>query len=354
MSNIEKALKAIGKNEELRAKFINFIKEVESNLPYSGKGSVRDDITKYLVDGLFEKDDFVVKQIQSGLKYKFSAGIASKVAREFLLSTPEIPEYAWEPQTTKLLLYLSDKAKSVFVGGAYFGDQVIPIADLIRKNEGKVYAFDLNERQIETLKENAAINNLGNIVPELKGLWNDSKTYLNISDTDDLAFATPAIWENKSNTITIDEYIEQNKVKGVDLIMLDVEGSEYNILKGAEEQLKKEKGYPNIVFEVHSSYMDWSKGLENTDLVKYLMSFGYHVFSIRDFQGNYDMKKKAIELILPEKTYIEGPPHGFNMLAVKEKSLIDNNFFKMCENVSPKYIIHKDPSLHHHTDGFAK
>lgn len=202
------------------------------------------------------------------------------------------------------------------------------------------------------MRENASMNNLTNIVSELKGLWNDSRTYLNISDTDDLAFATPAEGNTQSNTTTIDEYLSENNIPGVDLIMLDVEGSEYNILKGAEKQLKKNNGYPNIVFEVHSLYMDWSKGLDKTNLVQYLKSFDYHVFSVRDFQGNYNMTGKPIELIAPEKTYIEGPPHGFNMMAVKDLSLIENNLFSMCENVSPKYLPHKDPQLHHHKSGF--
>jgi FkbM family methyltransferase len=352
MINIEKSFIKIGKNEKLREKFISFIKEVESDLPY--KGSVRDDITKYLVDALFEKDDFVIKSIQNGLKFKFYSGIGSKVAREFLMSTPKIPEFVWEPQTTKLLLYLSSIAKTVFVGGAYFGDQVIPIADLIKKSGGVVYAFDLNEMQIEVLRQNAIINNLSNIIPELLGLWKDSKTYLDISDTDDLAFATPLDDHGKSNTITIDEYALQHSIDTIDLIMLDVEGSEFNILSGARKQLEKKKNYPNIVFEVHRSYMDWSKGLKETDLIKYLESFGYNIFSIRDFQGNYDMGGMPIELIAPEKTYIEGPSHGFNMLAVKDMSLIDNSLFRMCENVSPKYILHKDPSLHHPIGGFRK
>lgn len=352
MNNLENSLKLIGKNEELRNKFIGFIKEVESSLPYSGKGSVRDDVTKYMVDAMFEKDDFVIKSIKNGLKYKFYTGIGSKVAREFLLSTPEIPDYAWEPQTTRLLLYLSGNAKSVFIGGAYFGDQAIPIADKIKGNGGKVYAFDLNEKQIGLLKENTELNGLNNIVPELKGLWKDSSTYLNIADTDDLAFATPATGSVESNTTTIDEYMAAHKIEGVDLIMLDVEGSEFNILQGAEKQLSKSAGSPNIVFEIHSLYTDWTNGLQGTDIVKYLRSFGYSVYSFRDFQGNYDMQNKPIELIEPEKTFLEGPHHGFNMVAVKDPSLLKNDLFIKVENVSPKYIVHKDPSIHHHTQGF--
>ena len=352
MNNIEQALKLIGKNEQARNKFIHLIREVESAFPVDG--TTRERISKPLVDALFEKEDFVVKSIQSGLKYKFLTGIQSKIAREFLLSDPEIPEFAWEPQTTKLLLYLARNAKNVFIGGAYFGDQAIPVANVIQKNKGRVYAFDLNENQIGILRENAKLNGLDNIVAEVKGLWKDSNTYLNISDGDDLAFATPVADAAKSNTTTIDDYVEKNKIESVDLIMIDVEGSEHNILMGAKNQLKKDKGYPNIVFEIHRSYVDWSEGLLNTDLLKYLTGFGYHMFSIRDFQGNYNMKGKPVELILPEETHLEGPPHGFNMVAVKDASIFNNAEFRFCKNVSPKYIVHKDPALHHPVDGFNK
>ncbi len=347
---VEEVLKIIGKDENLRNKFIRFVKEIEDNLPY--KGSIRDDLTKYLVDALFEKNDFIIKTTQNGIKFKFLTGLGSKVPREFLMSSPETPEFAWEPQTTKLLLFLSENAKNVIVGGAYFGEQVLPIAKKIKKHSGIVHAFDLNKQQIATLKENLALNNIENVRPVYKGLWKDSETFLNLTETDDLAFATPALNAGLSNTITIDDYIENNGLEGVDLIMLDIEGSELNVLKGAENQLKKVVDFPNIVFEIHSSYVDWSSGLLNTPIARYLNSFKYHLYSIRDFQGNYDMKGKAIELIKPEETVLAGPPHGFNMLAIKDSSLIENSLFKICSNVSPKYILHKDPLLHHHSEGF--
>lgn len=350
MDKITQSLRMVGKNQKLVDAFIEFIKKTEQELEYNG--SVRDDISRYLVDAMFEKDDFQVKSIQSGIKYKFLTGEGSKIAREFLLSTPTIPEFAWEPQTTKLLLYLSQKAKNVIIGGVYFGDQALPIAINIKQNNGTVHGFDLNEKQVGILKDNMLLNNITNIQPVLKGLWHNSSTYLNLSDTDDLAFATPVSESKISNTITIDDYIEANNLPGVDLIMIDIEGAELNVLKGAEKQLIKTNGYPNIVFEIHRNYVDWSNGLLNTDIVKYLMSMGYAVFSLRDFQGNYDMKNKKIELIKPEETVLDGPSHGFNMVAVKDKSLLENDLFKMCRNLSPKYILHKKSPLHTHTDGF--
>ncbi|MHA8072223.1 FkbM family methyltransferase [Aquirufa ecclesiirivi] len=352
MEKIVNALQLIGKNPKLRNSFISFIKEVEKELEYQGKGSVRDDVTKYLVDALFQKDDFVIKEVQSGLKYKFLVGIGSKVGREFLLSTPETPEFAWEPQTTRILLHLAKNAINVIIGGAYFGDQALPIALEIKNNGGIVHGFDLNKAQIEILNENLALNNISNVKTILKGLWNNSTTFLNLSETDDLAFATPSDDKNLPNTITLDEYVAQEGLSSIDLIMLDIEGSEYYVLKGAERLLSRDTDYPNIVFEIHSSYVDWSKGLINTPIVQLLLSHGYHVFSFRDFQGNYDMQGKKIELIKPEETVIDGPPHGFNMVAVKDLDLLKGDLFKMVKNVSPKYIIHKEPSIHHHTDGF--
>jgi hypothetical protein len=134
--------------------------------------------------------------------------------------------------------------------------------------------------------------------------------------------------------------------------MLDIEGSEYEVLKGAVNQLSNKELYPNIVFEIHSSYVDWSKGLLNTPIFELLTSHGYTMYCIRDFQANFDMVNKAIELIKPEETVLEGPKHGFNVLAIKDSEILNNPLFKFVSNVSPKYILHKSPLIHHHTDGF--
>lgn len=352
MDQIRKSLSLIGKNEKLVKSFVNFIKEVERTLEYKGTGSVRDDVTKYLVDALFEKNDFVFKSTSNGLKYKVPVGVGSKVSREFLLSTPEIPDFVWEPQTTKLLLHLAVSAKSVIIGGAFFGDQAVPLANLIKKNQGVVHAFDLNEVQCKVLEENARMNNLSNIKVVFKGLWKDSQTFLNLSEENDLAFATPSSDGQNANTITIDEYLMENKISSVDLIMLDIEGSELNVLKGAVNQLGRPLNEsPNVIFEIHSSYVNWDNGLDNTEIVLFLKKFGYSMFSIRDIQGNYHLAKKKIELIPLASTYLEGPKHGFNIVAVKNKELLKGDIFRYCENVSPKYIAHKTPALHHPIDG---
>ena len=101
-----------------------------------------------------------------------------------------------------------------------------------------------------------------------------------------------------------------------DLIMLDIEGAEYRALKGAQSFLQQPAGQaPNIVFEAHRHYVDWSNGLENTELIRFLTDLGYQVFAVRDFNSNYNLVGKPIEIIPAKDVYLEGPDHGFNMVA---------------------------------------
>jgi hypothetical protein len=155
------------------------------------------------------------------------------------------------------------------------------------------------------------------------------------------------------DTVTLDGYAQSRNIIGnVGLLMLDVEGGEFRALQGARQLLSLPKDQsPNVVFEVHRHYVDWSNGLENTDIIRYLSEFGYTTYAIRDFHSNYPMHNKPIELIPAPVVYLEGPPHGFNMLAVKDTAILENDRFRFCENVSPKLLLHKDPSLHHPTDG---
>lgn len=134
--------------------------------------------------------------------------------------------------------------------------------------------------------------------------------------------------------------------------MLDIEGAELRALQGAASFLAMPAGTaPDIVFEVHRDYVDWGAGLENTPIVRYLSELGYTVFAVRDFNSNVDMSGKPIELIPADKVYLEGPAHGFNMVAVKNPQRFDTPDYLICHDVSPKLLRHKDPALHHPMSG---
>jgi hypothetical protein len=101
-----------------------------------------------------------------------------------------------------------------------------------------------------------------------------------------------------------------------------------------------------VVFETHSLYNDWSKGLENSDSVKLMTGLGYLVYAVREFHQNIDTKGMPVELTPAGRTYCEIPPHhGFNMLAVPSENLIQNDLFRVVTDLSPKLLLHKQDPL---------
>ncbi|HEX7831025.1 MAG TPA: FkbM family methyltransferase [Thermoanaerobaculia bacterium] len=316
---------------------------LESQHPFT---TIRDERTGPIVDALFANVATVRKELSNGIVFEFP--YRSKIARDFVMSVPSKPDHVWEPQTTKLLLHLADGSADVLVGGAYFGDHAILLADRIRNTRALCHAFEPDAEQAAMLAHNARLNHLSNVRVNTFGLWSDNETKLAFVGHD--ALASTVASDDGIATITIDSYVREQNIARLGLIMLDLEGAELHALQGASQQLARENA-PHLVFEVHRSYVDWSDGLMNTDLCRFVASFGYRIFAIRDMQSNYDLSGRPIELVPPETAYLDGPPHGFNMLATKDASLIDSPLFRITPNVSPKLLLHRDPALHHPTGG---
>lgn len=346
------ALDRIGRDASLRAEMIRICQRFE-RLPEQAFTTVRDDITGPIVDALHTGADLVRKELSSGIVFEFH--YRSKIARDFVMSVPEKPDHVWEPQTTRLLLHLAGDDGQVLVGGAYFGDQAILVAHRLSEGGGVCHAFEPNAEHAAMLQRNASLNGLRNVRVHAVGLWRDDTSRLRLVGPDALASsvaATDAEDQATFPTTTIDSYVREQQIERLDLIMLDLEGGELAALEGARHQLSLPAGAaPNVVFEVHSSYVDWSQGLHNTTTLRSLASMGYTMFAVRDFQSNYDLQGRPIELVPAATAYLEGPPHGFNVLAVKDLSIVQHEIFVIRPNVSPKLLFHRDPTLHHPLGG---
>lgn len=345
-NRLQNALYLLGRNLSLRRQLIEFLKNAEAELKIDG--SVRDEITGPIVDALHDANDTYEKTLSDGTRFKFL--FRTKIARDFLMASVEHPSHVWEPQTTKLLLGLtSDITSDVIVGGAYFGDQAVLVAKNISVSGKNVHCFEPNIEQARMLKENFRINKLNNVRVNTLGLWSASSVRLRLDGFDSFAKAVKAgADEDGFETISIDDYQNQFSL-AIGLIQLDIEGAELETLRGAAKTIAQFK--PHIVFEVHKDYVNWSDGLVNTELCRLLLDAGYTVFAIRDFNSHYEMTGKPVELIPLNKVYLEGPPHGFNMVAVQDAAIFSCPRYKIVENVSPKLLLHKDPALHHPTDG---
>jgi FkbM family methyltransferase len=344
---LQKALQLFGRDENLRKELIVMLMQAEKRINYSD-GSIREDITGPIVDALHTEEDTYEKELLDGTRFQFL--FRTKIARDFLMSDQQKPNHVWEPQTTKLLLKLAkERHDDVLVGGAYFGDQAILLAKAINGSGRMLHGFEPNTVQADMFAKNAVLNDLRNIEIQKLGLWSQSSVKLKLDGFDSFANAIEATDDESGfQTITIDDYLKQKNRK-LSLIQMDIEGAELGALQGARHCLETTK--PDILFEVHRSYVDWSNGLENTDICRYLSQFGYHLFAIRDFNSHMDMGNSPIELVPVSKVYLNGPPHGFNMLAIFDINRINSTELIVLENVSPKLLIHKNPNLHHPSYG---
>jgi FkbM family methyltransferase len=349
------ALKKIGSNPAWRTEFIHQMLLFEEKIA-TPDIDIREDITGPLIDALHDDNQVVRKSLVNATgtqSTQLDFLYRSKIARDFVMSCPEIPDHAWEPQTSRLLINLAQHAHHVVIGGAYFGDQAILVAQQLLQHNGLVHAFEPNDEQRHMLIHNAGLNGLTNIVARAEGLWDDSTTRLKLVGFDSFAHAEINDGnEHGFKTTTMHDYLQMAGIEQLDLIMLDIEGAELRALKGALPYLLQPAGKaPDIVFEVHRHYIDWEGGLENTEIIKFLTDVGYQVFAVRDFNSNYDLSSQPIELIPANAVYLEGPPHGFNMVAVKDSSVFNTRPYRICHDVSPKLLRHRNPALHHPLDG---
>jgi FkbM family methyltransferase len=344
---LQQAMHRLGRDPALRQELMQLLRRAEHRL--DAASAVRDEITGPIADALHDEQDRYEKTLADGTRFRFL--FRTKIARDFLMSDREHPSHVWEPQTTRLLLTLSrDIDADALVGGAYFGDQAILLARQLQPRRRLVHCFEPNRDQASMLAENAQLNALDNVVVQRAGLWSRSDVRLKLDGFDSFANVVDAAPCDRESfdTVSIDDYRAAHALR-FGLIQLDIEGAEFQALLGAEATLSRDR--PDIVFEIHRHYVDWSRGLLQTDLCRYLQGLGYTLFALRDFNSHREMGTRPIELVPADKVYLDGPPHGFNMLALRDPARLQSADFRIVEHVSPKLLAHKSPALHHPLDG---
>ena len=348
-------LAEVGRDPQARDHIVQALKVIEQKVHLPKERSVREELTGPMTDALFRNAGVLRKELKDGVIFDFV--YRSKIARDLLLSPDKRPDHIFEPQTTRLFLHLAKGAMHIVVGGAYAGDHAIPCAKTVSKHGGVVHAFEPNDEQRFLLAHNAKLNGVSNTVRAVAlGLWDSDGTTLQLVGTDALARAVPVHGKARKGAVilpatSLAAYTAMRAIKTIDLILLDIEGSELRALRGALPFLEQPKGQaPNIIFEVHRNYVDWSRGLENTEIVRFLTGLGYIVYAVRDFQSNVSMRGCKVELVTLDGVYLEGPPHGFNMLAVKDRRTVRDPLFRVLKHASPKLLLHKSPRLHWPTE----
>ncbi len=343
---LSSAREFLAKNTKARDELIACLIKIEKQYQPSTDQNLREVLSGPVVDMLVDENSVHTRQVSNGLRFNYR--YTSRIAREFLMAQPAIPDHVWEPQTTRAVVALSEGRSNVIIGGAYFGDHALFVAKALGKG-GVCHCFELSPENIEVLRRNLSDNDISNVIVNAEALWSTDGVRIELGGDD--SHASPKLGEGGDNVSypsrSIDSYIAKKKLDVVDVIMLDIEGGEFAALQGARKVLALTgDDAPALICEIHAAYTDWSRGLRHTTLCTLLIENGYEVFAIRDYQGNEAMSGHKVELVDIDSAVISGPPHGFNLLAVKDRKRLNPEIFEIVTGVSPKLLHHRDQKIY--------
>ena len=142
------------------------------------------------------------------------------------------------------LLKSNNDDKTIFDVGTNFGYLSLVWANSVCKN-GKVYSFEPHPLLYNSYTKSVQSNNLKDIiVSENVAVGNEIGTiginlFSTTSNTINIESNKRNDKKERVNIITLDHYVEKNCITRCDLIKIDVDGIEFEILKGSLELIKK-------------------------------------------------------------------------------------------------------------------
>lgn len=185
----------------------------------------------------------------------------------------------FENDETKLLTSLVAKNATILDVGANIGYYSIMLAK--HASVGMVYSFEPSSREHDLLLKNISINALQNIKPFKQALG--AKVGTEKLFIDELNYGANSLLETSHtrqfeqvNVSTIDEIIQREGATTVNLIKIDVEGWEYEVLKGAQKVIEQFR--PLIFFESWKSYKQ-KYSTEMTPELYFLSGLSYYFTS---------------------------------------------------------------------------
>lgn len=208
----------------------------------------------------------------------------------------------WEDFETEVFSKFIRPGDVVIDIGAHIGWYTLIAAKLVGK-KGKVYAFEPDTTNFKLLTKNIQANGYQNVILVKKAVSNETgsaRLFINNENTGDhRIFDTDN--HRKSITIeqtTLDDYFKKLPQR-VDLIKMDIQGSEMKALLGAQTVLKKNKQL-KLITELQPGYILQS-GQKPKDYLAFIRRHGFNIYII-------DEIVKKLELVKSDKKLLDTYP----------------------------------------------
>lgn len=198
-------------------------------------------------------------------------------------------------------------ADKVFIDvGAYIGDY--PLA--LFKHAKTIYAFEPEKNNYEKLLHYIKKNHIANIKAvkaALTSYTGKAKIYKNKNK----GWHSMAILYKggveQVRALTLDDYVTENKIKNIGLIKIDVEGAEFEVLKGSLKTIQSQ--HPTLIIEFNQPMTSRTK--------KYTLMEKYE-FLLRNNYVGYKLSNNTLVKVTKsyvKKIYLE------NLLFIYERKI---------------------------------
>lgn len=207
-----------------------------------------------------------------------------------------------QPQLKLLKRYLSKGAVFIDVG-ANQGEFSVYAASLIGKN-GKVFAFEPVSSVRQKLSRNITINGFDNVTicPWALGSKEEERSIYGPGDAfsdGTYNMGLPTLFKTSERDLPLeqvrvrrlDDVVRETGVDRIDMIKLDIEGGEFEALKGAEAMLRRFR--PVLIFEVGRQTCA-AAGYAPADILQWMRNVGYRLTVIGE-TGDIQRGEAAFE-----------------------------------------------------------
>ena len=196
-----------------------------------------------------------------------------------------------EGKSKQAFLDLIDDGDIVIDVGANIGEYSLIAAQKVKQN-GKVISIEPLKETAQTLTKNFQLNNFTNYEVITKVIGNENKKvnlYKQMAGGT-MGFVDSTLIGRKFEKVdevemtTIDEILSTRNIENVKIMKIDIEGYEFELLKGAKNSLQNKK-IENMMIEVHINYLK-EKGISEKQFYDYLTKQGYVVDTIQKTSSN--------------------------------------------------------------------
>ena len=154
--------------------------------------------------------------------------------------------------------------------GSWIGDNSIPWA---LNSEHTIYAIDPSPENIEYIEKMQLANGIANIRTIQTAVGDKNEIICTDNDLDHCQFNKTS-GKNRVQCLTLDHLYEQKQIADISYIHLDVEGFEFNVVRGADSVINTFR--PIISYEQHLDREDYK------ELSAHLFNRGYNIYLVNE------------------------------------------------------------------------